>query len=182
MWKKWHQTKRKSYVPQDISVYTHWLKLRLSYFLCYMYSRGGNSGNPYMYHLYIHMLGPPVFTKISITSCLYLTFIAFIRKEKLLCLSSSSIISLTSLFQSILSHISPYCPSRQLLPLYPCPRLHTHDLETLKCLATMPQDQQRSKNRGSWVLWAEEWSWTWQNFATTVWRKKLVQFWNVRLH
>ena len=37
MWKKWHQTKRKSYVPQDISVYTHWLKLRLSYFLCYMY-------------------------------------------------------------------------------------------------------------------------------------------------
>ena len=87
------------------------------------YSRGGNSGNPYMYHLYIHMSGPLMFTKISFTSCLYLTFIAFIRKEKLLCLSSSSIISLTSLFQSILSHISPYCPSRQLLPLYPWPRV-----------------------------------------------------------
>merc|ERR1711872_242800 len=31
----------------------------------YIYSRGGNIGNPHMYHRYIHMLGPPVFTKIS---------------------------------------------------------------------------------------------------------------------
>ena len=64
------------------------------------------------------MLGPLVFTKISFTSCLYLTFIAFIQKEKLLCLSSSSMISLTSLFQSFSSHTSHYCPSWQLLPIY----------------------------------------------------------------
>ena len=62
-------------------------------------------------------------TKISFTSCLYLTFIAFIRKLKLICLSSSSMISLTSLFQSFLSHTSPSCPSQQLLPLYPWPRV-----------------------------------------------------------
>ena len=76
-----------------------------------------------MYHLYIHLLGPPVFTKISITSCLYLTFIAFIRKGKLLCLSSSSMISFTSLFQSFLSHTSPSCTLRQLLPLAQSPRV-----------------------------------------------------------
>ena len=124
------------------------------------------------------MLGPLVFTKISFTSWLYLTFIAFIRKEKLLCLSSSSMISLTSLFQSFLSHTSPSCHSWQPLPLSPGPRApdSTHDLETLKCLATMPQDQQRSINQGSWPLWAEKWSWSWQNFTTTFWRKKLVQF------
>ena len=34
-----------------------------------------------MDHMYIHMLCPPVLTKISFTSCLCLTFIAFIRKE-----------------------------------------------------------------------------------------------------
>ena len=45
-----------------------------------LYSRGGNSGNPHMYHLYIHMFGPLVLTKISFTSCLSLTFIAFIGK------------------------------------------------------------------------------------------------------
>ena len=36
-----------------------------------------------MYHLYIHMFGPLVLTKISFTSCLSLTFIAFIRKTTL---------------------------------------------------------------------------------------------------
>ena len=51
------------------------------------------------------------------------------------------------------------------------PRLHTHDLETLRCLATMPQDQQRLKNQGSWPFCSKEWSWSWANFATTVWRK-----------
>ena len=127
-----------------------------------------------MYHLYIHMLRPPVFTKISFGSCLFLTFIAFIRKEKLpfvvffndlLDIIVSIFFLPHFIFLSFTATVSP-------LPLDRSPRYLTHDLETLRGLATVLQDQQRSKNRGSWPRWAGKWSWSWPNFATNVWGKK----------
>ena len=99
----------------------------------------------------IHMLGPLVFTKISFTSWLYLTFIAFIRKENY---PGCHLLQWSPWYHRYSSHTPQSCPSRQLLPPYPWPRVldSTHDLETLRYLATMPQEQRWSKNQGSWPL------------------------------
>ena len=126
-----------------------------------------------MYHLYIHMLG---------LSCSprYLLRVACLLH--LLHLSEKNTTLFDIFFNDLLDIIVsiiflPHFPflsfktTTNPLPLAQSPRLHTHDLETLRCLATMPQDQQRFKNQGSWPFWSEEWSWSWANFATTVWRK-----------
>ena len=93
---------------------------QMSVLLGSMYSCGGNSGNPHMFHLYIHMFGFHVVTNISFTSCLSLTFIAFIRKTTLFVIFFNDLIDI---FVSILffPHF-PFLSFVQLLPHNPWPR------------------------------------------------------------
>ena len=130
-----------------------------------------------MCHLYVHMLGLLVFTKISFMSHLPLTFIAFIRKQKLPCLSSSSMISLTSLFQSFSSHTSLSCPSQQLLPLYPWPRVTESTHMTWRPWGAVPSCHRT--NRGLKTkdvdLCGQKMILVKPNFATTVRKKKIAR-------
>ena len=64
------------------------------------------------------------------------------------------------------------------------PSFHTPDLVTPSCLATLPQDQPRSKNWESLPLQPEKWSLSWQHFSTIVWKKnwfisEMVVFTNI---
>ena len=107
------------------------------------YSRGGNSGNHHMYHLFLHMLSPPVSTKISFIYCIYpkinaTLFVIFFND--LLEIIVSILFLPHFPFLSFTATASP-------LPLTQSHRIYAYDLETLRCCAIMPQDQQRSKNR-----------------------------------
>ena len=77
-------------------------------------------------------------------------------------------------WQSPSSHTAPSCPSEQLLPPHPLPCVPASTHLTWRppgAWQAYHRISQVPKNRESWPLRPEKWSWSWQHFSTIVWKK-----------